>query len=168
ADIDNILSMYNNTQVAPLITELLMVPRGQKLKDSFKESIENEAEMFCIIETIPNAPGVSENYGLQFVGMTALWHNRERGQRHCSFSIVLMPQFWNKGYGTEITKFMVDHAFFQLNMHRLSLEVYEGNDRAVALYEKQGFVVEGRQRKALWRNGKWRDVILMGILFEEW
>jgi len=131
-DIDKILSMYNNTEVVPFITERLMVPRGQKLKESFKESIDTEAEMFCIIETRS-----TEGEPSKFVGMTAFWANGDRGQRHSKYSIVLMPEFWNQGSGSQITEFMVQHAFLHLNMHRISLEVYEGNDRAVAVYKKK-------------------------------
>ncbi|KDR72551.1 hypothetical protein GALMADRAFT_73814 [Galerina marginata CBS 339.88] len=135
--------------------------------------------MFCIIETIPSPcppASASENQGSdlppapqpQFVGITGLWAHIERANRHSNYSIVLLPEFWNKGYGKAITKFMVDHAFLHLNMHRISLEVYEGNERAMAVYNKFGFVEEGRQRKANWVNGAWRDIIFMGILAEDW
>ncbi|KIM42296.1 hypothetical protein M413DRAFT_57698, partial [Hebeloma cylindrosporum] len=100
----------------------------------------------------------------QFVGFTALWGHVERGHRRADYSIVLLPEFWNKGYGKAITQFMIDYAFLHLNMHRVSLEVYEGNKKAVSIYEKSGFIQEGRQRKANWVNGAWKDIIQMGIL----
>jgi RimJ/RimL family protein N-acetyltransferase len=59
-------------------------------------------------------------------------------------------------------------AFMELNLHRVSLNVFEYNPRAVRSYEKAGFHVEGRQRQALLRNGKRWDAIEMGILREEW
>jgi len=181
SDLDGILSLYNNPKVAPLITERYLIPRGEKLKEEFKEIIDKNSEMFCIIETIPSTcppANASENQALdakdtsssepQFVGITGLWAHMERGNRHSNYSIVLLPEFWGKGYGKEITKFMVDHAFLHLNMHRISLEVYEGNERAMTVYKKYGFVEEGRQRKVNWVNGAWRDIILMGILAEDW
>jgi len=132
-DLDNVLSMYNNIQLAPLIAESFIVPRGQKLKEKMKEAIESDSvEMFCIIETIPEGLYALPN----FVGITALWVHGERGNRHSTFAIGLMPAFWSKGYGTEITKFVVNHAFMQLNMHRISLEVFEGNERAISVYKR--------------------------------
>jgi len=139
-DLDSILSLYNDTLVAPLISELFVIPRGQKLKDEFKELIEKSAEMFCIIETIPPSPSESAPPSVhlpQCIGITGLWGRLERGHRHVNYSIVLIPEFWGKGFGTTITKFMVDYAFHHLNMHRISLELYEGNDRAAAVYRKQ-------------------------------
>jgi len=139
-DLDSILSLYNDNRVAPLISERFVVPRGQKLKEEFKELIEKSAEMFCIIETIP--PSQSESAPQpaplpEFIGITGLWGRQERGHRHVKYSIVLVPEFWDKGFGTAITKFMVDYAFHHLNVHRISSEVYEGNDRAAAVYRKQ-------------------------------
>lgn len=137
-DLEGILSVFNNIEVAPLVTERFVTPRGQKLKDDFKELIETQTEMFCIIETTPSKTQTEGNKTGEprFVGFTALWATPQRGQRHSRYSIVLMPDFWNKGYGKAITKFMVDYAFLNLNMHRISLEVYEGNDRAAAVYKK--------------------------------
>ncbi|KIM42299.1 hypothetical protein M413DRAFT_444726 [Hebeloma cylindrosporum] len=170
-DLESILSLYNDPRVAPLISEYFVIPRGQKLKDEFKELIEKTAEMFCIIETIPPLQSESTPASVslsQFMGITGLWGRQERGHRHVNYSIVLVPEFWDKGFGTAITKFMVDYAFHHLNMHRVSLEVYEGNDRAAAVYRKYGFVDEGRQRQARWINGEWKDIIHMGILVDEW
>ncbi|KAF9556290.1 acyl-CoA N-acyltransferase [Agrocybe pediades] len=174
SDLDDILSMYNNVHLAPFISECFPVPQGQKVKDTMKNAIETNAEMFCMVETIPKASQQdslaetnSENPP-EFVGITALFAHGDRGHRHSGFAIGLMPKFWSKGYGTEITKFIMEHAFVQLNMHRISLQVYEGNERAIALYEKVGFVCEGVMRKARWANGKWTDIINMGILVEEW
>ncbi|PPQ66957.1 hypothetical protein CVT26_009988 [Gymnopilus dilepis] len=138
-DLEGIQSLFNNAEVAPLITERFVIPRGPKLKDDFKGLIETETEIFCTIETTPprtETEGTGE-FKPEFVGFTALWAQPQRGQRHSKYSIVLSPKFWNKGYGKVITKFMVDYAFLNLNMHRISLEVYEGNDRAAAKDDKE-------------------------------
>ena len=132
-DLDSIQSLYNDTRVAPLISERFVIPRGQKLKDEFKALIEKSAEMFCIIETTPSSVSVPLP---QFIGITGLWGRQERGHRHVNYSIVLVPEFRGKGFGTAITKFMIDYAFHHLNMHRIWLEVYEGNNRAAAVYRK--------------------------------
>jgi RimJ/RimL family protein N-acetyltransferase len=46
--------------------------------------------------------------------------------------------------------------------------VYEENIRAVRSYEKAGFVLEGRQRQAVYKNGKYEDVLFMSVLRSEW
>ena len=75
---------------------------------------------------------------------------------------------WGKGYGTDAMRVMLRYAFRQLNLHRVSLTVFEYNPRAIRSYEKAGFVVEGRLRNWLNREGRRWDMIHMGILKEEW
>ena len=59
-------------------------------------------------------------------------------------------------------------AFTELNLRRVSLTVYEYNPRAIRSYEKAGFVVEGRVRQCLNRDGRRWDMLCMGILKEAW
>ena len=62
---------------------------------------------------------------------------------------------------------MVRYAFEELGLNRVELETYSFNARAIRCYEKAGFRREGIRRRALYRDGKFHDVILMGILKEE-
>ncbi len=64
---------------------------------------------------------------------------------------------WGHGYGTEATRLMVDHAFGSLGLHRVALSVFAFNERAIRSYRRVGFVVEGRSREAIWRDGRWWD-----------
>jgi len=63
---------------------------------------------------------------------------------------------------------MLRYAFAELNLHRVSLNVFEYNPRAIRSYEICGFVREGRCRQALHRDGRRWDLIYMGIMREEW
>jgi len=77
-------------------------------------------------------------------------------------------EFWGKGYGTDAMKIILRYAFSELNMHRVTLDVFEYNQRGVRSYEKAGFVLEGRQRGLILRAGRRWDVIFMGMLREDW
>jgi hypothetical protein len=63
---------------------------------------------------------------------------------------------------------MLAHAFTRLALHRVALTVFEFNSRAIRSYEKCGFVVEGRARQAIFRDGRFWDEIHMSVLLEEW
>lgn len=78
------------------------------------------------------------------------------------------PEYWSKGYGTEAMRLILRYAFTELNLHRVALNVFEYNPRAVRSYENAGFQHEGRIRQMLNRNGRRWDVIFMGILRPEW
>ncbi len=76
--------------------------------------------------------------------------------------------FWGKGYGTEAMQLILQYAFIELNLRRVTLTVFEYNTRAVRSYEKAGFRYEGRQRARILREGKRWDILFMGILHEDW
>jgi len=63
---------------------------------------------------------------------------------------------------------MVKHAFFNLNLHRIELDVLNINTTAQKLYEKCGFVKEGTRRKAVYKKGSFVDMHIYSILREEY
>ena len=77
-------------------------------------------------------------------------------------------EYWGKGYGSESLKLLLDYVFYEMNLHRVSFKVFSFNDRAINLYNKIGFHKEGNSRQSLFRNGKWHDIIHMGILKNEY
>jgi len=75
---------------------------------------------------------------------------------------------WNKGYGAESMLLLLKHGFETMNLNRIALRVYAENVRAVRSYEKAGFVLEGRMREAVYKHGKYDDVLVMSVLRSEW
>ena len=77
-------------------------------------------------------------------------------------------EFWGKGYGTDAMEVLLQYAFTELNMKRVSLALHSYNTRALKSYEKAGFRLEGRTRSDQQREGNRTDTLWMGILREEW
>jgi RimJ/RimL family protein N-acetyltransferase len=78
------------------------------------------------------------------------------------------PNYQNKGFGSEALQLILRYAFHELNLHRVGLDVIGYNGRAIRAYEKAGFIVEGKIRSAIYRDGRYFDRIMMGILRSEW
>lgn len=76
--------------------------------------------------------------------------------------------YWGKGYGTDAVRLMLQFAFCELNLRRVTLGVNGDNTRAQRAYEKVGFRKEGTMRGEVLREGKRIDSYFMGILREEW
>jgi RimJ/RimL family protein N-acetyltransferase len=88
--------------------------------------------------------------------------------RSCTFRTLIGPRGRGRGLGTEATRLTVGHGFEQLGLHRIQLEAYAHNLRALHVYEKVGFVVEGVRRETELRDGEWVDEVMMALLDHEW
>ncbi|KAJ3918241.1 acyl-CoA N-acyltransferase [Lentinula edodes] len=162
SDARHILDLWNNADVLPTISNEYIVPQGPKFMDKVAASVDD-----AVIDTIHDLKQAVDTEVGQFVGTTSITMSHPKN-RDGIFAIMLEPKFWGRGYGEEVTRFVVDYCFHTLGLHRVSLMVFNGNKRAVNLYKKVGFVEEGRKRKVNWIDGHWEDMIYMGILEEEW
>jgi RimJ/RimL family protein N-acetyltransferase len=85
------------------------------------------------------------------------------------FSVVILdPAQRGQGYGQEALELGLRFAFHEINLHRVALTVFAYNTRAIALYERLGFVHEGTHREFLERDGQRHDMLLYGLLRHEW
>ena len=81
--------------------------------------------------------------------------------------IFIGPEFQGQGFGYEAMRKAVEISFKELNAHKVEINVYSYNQSAIKLYEKVGFIHEGRRRHASYHNGEYFDVLTMGILRDE-
>jgi RimJ/RimL family protein N-acetyltransferase len=114
------------------------------------------------------ALGIALRADDRLVGATGL-HKMDTRNRHAELGIFIGDKSaWGKGHGTEATRLLVRHAFDTLNLNRVWLHVYEYNEAALRVYQKVGFRTEGRLRQDTFRDGRFWDTIVMGVLREEW
>ena len=103
------------------------------------------------------------------IGAMQLRNTENLPSRAATFGIIIGdPAYLDRGYGTEASTLLLDYTFAVLGYHKINLDLFEYNARAQAMYEKLGFVVEGRRRENHWTRGRFWDDILMGITAEEW
>lgn len=88
--------------------------------------------------------------------------------RNTSVAVSIASPFQGQGYGSEAILWALEWAFQHANMHRVSIGAFSWNEGALRLYQRLGFVVEGRTRESAWYDGKYRDSIEMGMLRDEW
>ena len=102
----------------------------------------------------------------QIVGNASIHHypNRPRRAHAMHIGIVVKTEFAGRGIGKALMQALVDLADKWLNVTRLELTVYADNERAIGLYKKFGFEVEGTHRGYALRNGQYVDAIYMARL----
>jgi len=96
----------------------------------------------------------------RIVAQCNLWESNKRFREY-SYAIAVGRNYWNRGYGREITSHMVRIAFAELNAQRIALRVNADNLRAIRSYVAAGFETEGTLRHTFFRSGQWHDEIIM-------
>jgi RimJ/RimL family protein N-acetyltransferase len=82
-------------------------------------------------------------------------------------SLAVHPDFRGRRLSDRAARLFQRHLLDDLDYHRLQLEIYGFNDRAMRHAERAGFVREGVRRKAYWRHGEWVDSVIYGLLRED-
>ena len=88
--------------------------------------------------------------------------------RSAEFSLQIGDKdFWGMGIGKWVTKSIMSHAFNHLNLNRIYLYVLDENKRAQAVYHAAGFQNEGILREAVFKDGEYKDLIVMSVIRRE-
>jgi|WetSurMetagenome_2_1015567.scaffolds.fasta_scaffold656669_2 diamine N-acetyltransferase len=96
-------------------------------------------------------------------------HKVNHKDQNAELTVVIgKKDMWGKGYGVETGKLLIEYAFNQLNLQRLYTGAYAFNKKSLVFLKKLGFIREGRQRKAIYKNGGFHDTLLFGLLKEEY
>jgi len=119
-------------------------------------------------EADPEASGV---YLIEVDGTPVGTMSFERVNRRSRIAnlggLALDPDVRGRGIADEAARQFQRHLISELGFHRLQLEVYAFNERALRHAERSGFVREGVRRKAYWRRDTWVDGILFGLVAED-
>ena len=81
--------------------------------------------------------------------------------------LAVHPRFRGRGVADDGTRRLQRHLLVERGFHRLELEVYAFNERALAHAERVGYVREGVKRQAYWRHDRWNDAVLFSLLRED-
>lgn len=150
----------NDPEITDTLNDsLFFYPQGIEYVDSFiTDHIMNRSCSFVIADL------KDEGY----LGQTELFHMDYRnGVAELGITLA-HPALMGKGIGQEAVKLMLSIAFAKMNLHRVELNVYDFNQRAIHCYEKCGFRHEGTLRKKHFKNGDYADILMMGILKEDY
>lgn len=155
---------------ADAMWESVTDPEGRRLTGTTREFTRVEVDEWCA--SVAGAVGrvdmaVTAGGSDEYLGEIVL-NELDRVARSANLRLAMRPAFRGRGYGTEAIQLMLSLAFDTLGVHRVGLDVLTLNARAQSLYENLGFVSEGRLRDAARDGERYCDVIVMGILEDEY
>lgn len=159
-DLDRYLEWVNDEEVMRYVAALAFpISRGQE-EEFVREATTRTRppEIVYAIETLEERRHIG-SLGLHRIG--GLAHSTELG------IMIGDKAYWDRGYGTDTIRTALRFAFRELNLNRVALSVDADNKRGIACYRKCGFVEEGRLRQDRYRDGQYRDTILMSVLRHE-
>jgi RimJ/RimL family protein N-acetyltransferase len=155
-DVDFLVELFNHDEVEPYL------------------SARRERDHEGVLALVERSEREPEEFGLFVIdvdGRPAGTMSFEIGNRRSRIArlggLAVHPELRGRNLGEQAAREFNAHLFDELGFHRLELEIYGFNERAIRHAERVGFVREGVKRKAYWRHGDWVDGVLYAMLPED-
>ncbi|MEU6084534.1 GNAT family protein [Streptomyces sp. NPDC047108] len=88
--------------------------------------------------------------------------------RSANLGISVLPAFRGRGLGSDVVRVLCEYGFAVRGLQRLHVDTLADNAPMIAAATKAGFTIEGTLRRAAWVYGGFRDVVVLGLLADEW
>ena len=154
-DINVFYDIWCDEEVRKLDGNFILPPSKEDILNNFNKFVNSDKKYLSIV----NEKGV-------VVGYITYTEIKECKNVYV-LGITIGPNFWNRGYGQDAIRVLLKYLFMDTAAHRVELEVLDFNLRAIQCYKRCGFKEEGKKRKTCFSDGSYRDIIIMGILREE-
>ncbi|MBN1641767.1 MAG: GNAT family N-acetyltransferase [Anaerolineae bacterium] len=153
------VAWHNDLEVTIPLGDEAYVPYSlERAQQDLGTVLANQEHVFAIVDLVTDAAiGRCMLFMVDYVNRTAM------------LGIVIGDkEHWDRGYGQDAVRLLLDHAFSLLNLKSVMLGTFAFNERAIRCYRKVGFREIGRRRQARLIAGRAYDVVLMDILAEEY
>jgi RimJ/RimL family protein N-acetyltransferase len=155
-DVDFVAGLVTHEDVEPFLAAVRAKDRESLLEDVERSVREPEHFGVFVIEADGERAG------------TMSFEVSNRRSRIASIAgLAVHPSFRGQRIADEAARLFQRHLIRDLGYHRLQLEIYGFNERAIQHAERAGFVREGTRRKAYDRHGEWVDGVLFGLVAED-
>lgn len=155
-DLDFLVELYSHEEVEPFLAAVRARDREGLAAEIERSSAEADAFGLFVIEADGERAGA-----MSF----------ERANRRSRIAdvggLAVHPAYRGRRLADEAARLLQRHLIFELDFHRVQLEIYGFNERALAHAERAGFVREGVRRKAYLRHGEWVDGVVFGLVRED-
>jgi RimJ/RimL family protein N-acetyltransferase len=155
-DVDFLVALTTHDDVDPFLSARRVTSRDEVLEEIERSRAEPDDFGRFVIEVDGERAGA--------MGF-AVSNKRSRVARLGGLAI--HPDFRGRRISDEAARLFQRHLLHELGYHRLELEIYGFNERAMQHAERSGFVREGVKRKAYRRHGEWVDGVLFGLIEED-
>jgi RimJ/RimL family protein N-acetyltransferase len=159
-DVDFLLELVSHEDVEPFLAGQSAPTRQELLEELDRQREDPLGFGRLVIE-------VSEEEGWRRAGALGFELANRRSRIARLGRLAVHPDFRGRRLADEAARLLQRHLLFDLDYHRLELEIYGFNERAQHHAERSDFVREGVKRNAYWRDGEWVDGVLYGLVRED-
>ncbi len=157
-DLESICRWRNDESVLDNLFSYLPVSLAKQKRWYENYLKDNTNQTFVIEYTIQNKP----------IGTVSLLHIDHKNQIAEISILIGEKDYRGKGMAKQALTQLINYGFNQLNLNRLFLQLFEGNEPALRLYESLGFKREGLLRSHHYKKGAFHNIIVMGLLKDEY
>ena len=155
-DVDFLVELVTHEDVEPYLAAVRAKNREEILAEIERSDAEPEAFGVFVIEVDGERAG------------TMRFERANRRSRIADLGgLAVHPDFRGAQVSDVAARLFQRHLVDNLGFHRLQLEIYGFNDRAIKHAERSGYTWEGVRRKAYWRDEQWVDGVLYGLVAED-
>jgi len=159
-DIDFLLELSGHEDVEPFLRAVRASDRDELLEEIERSLAEPQESGRFVIE-------VEKDGEWQPAGVMGFDLANKRSRIANLGGLAVHPDFRGRHLADDAARLLQRHLLLELDFHRLQLEIYGFNERAIEHAERSGFVREGVKRKAYWRHGEWVDGVMFGLVRED-
>jgi RimJ/RimL family protein N-acetyltransferase len=159
-DVGFLLELVTHEDVEPFLAGRSARTREELLEELERQQAEPREFGRLVIE-------VSEDGEWRRAGAMGFEVGNRRSRIAHLGRLAVHPDFRGRRLSDDAARLLQRYLLFDLDYHRLELEIYGFNERALHHAERSGFVREGVKRKAYWRHGEWTDGVLYGLVRED-
>ena len=165
-------SILSDAQAYANSCPFLLKPQSATLSAYFKSRVVENALLgvvICLPGCASSASSASSESPIPIgcISLSSPAAGREH-HRNSSISIDIIASCQRQGYGSEAIEWVLNWGFRVAGLHRIEIDAFSWNEGAMRLYERLGFVLEGRARESLWYQGGWHDNLSFSMLEGEW
>jgi RimJ/RimL family protein N-acetyltransferase len=155
-DAEFLVELFTHEDVEPFLAAVRAKDRESVLEEIERSESEPEAFGVFVVDVDGARAGT-----MQFRRVNRRSRIADLG------GLAIHPDFRGSKVADEAARQFQRHLLGELGLHRVQMEIYGFNERAMAHAERSGFTREGVRRKAYWRNGEWVDGVLFGLVQED-
>jgi RimJ/RimL family protein N-acetyltransferase len=159
-DVDFLVELLTHEEVEPFLAGAAARDRADLLDEIDRSLAEPQDFGRFLVE-------VEEDGEWRRAGVLGFEVRNRRSRIAFLQRLAVHPDFRGRRLGDAAARLVQQHLIFDLDYHRLELEIYGFNGRAIAHAERAGFVREGLKRRAYLRHGEWVDGVIFGLTRED-